>query len=173
MTTTFLLFFTILILLLPGCRTTQSIGDGYNGLSAVEKSSFLEVYADSQYQAGSVLEARETFLYAAMLRQPGDPDRSRLVRRAASLSDERSPACARLLLEAPDSLAGFTALRLGGADVAPALIPGMAMDDHPLPGYLALAAAESLLAGDEPAMALGFLQHVPVDLPNVRPVIGQ
>ncbi len=166
MTKTFPLFFTILILLLPGCRTTQNIDDDYDGLSAIEKSRLLEVHADSMLEAGAVREARETLLYAALLRQPGDPDRCRLVRTAADISNERSPACAKLLLENPDSLAGFTALHLGGVDVTTDLIPGLARGDHPLPGYLALAAAETLLVHDEPEMALEFLRHVPDNLPG-------
>jgi tetratricopeptide (TPR) repeat protein len=166
LTKNYLPLLAALVLSLSGCRTTQSIDDGYDGLSAVEKSVFLEASADSQYLAGSVTEARETLVYAALLRQPGDPERDRLVLRAAYLTDERSPVCARLLLQSPDSLSGFRALMLGGADVVPDLVPGMFSGDHPLPEYLALAAADSLLADGEPGMALELLRHVPEGLPG-------
>jgi tetratricopeptide (TPR) repeat protein len=161
-----ILLLTILLLTASGCRTTQSVEEDFDGLTDAEKCRLLELQADSIIDAGDALEARDVLLQAALLLQPGDPDRIRLARRASEVSAAPSLTTARLLLEAPDSLTAFTAIRLGGAQVAPDLVPGLARGDFPLPEYVSLAMAESLLASGDASGALDFLRYVPDSLPG-------
>jgi len=166
LTRAFLLLSTALLAVLIGCRPASDLENEYDGLSGREKSLLIEAEADSLLTAGFTDDAHLSYVYAALIRTPYDHDRHRLALAAASASGMHSPVCAKLLLEDPDSLSAFMALDIGGSDVVVDLIYGLARCDYPLPEYVALATAETLLAHTNPALALEVLRYVPDNLPK-------
>ena len=154
-------FVLALGLLTLACSTAT---DGPEPLSNLERSVFEAGVADSLFLAGEMDAAALMYSSAAHLRQPG-PGRAELAEKAAESSVSLSPAIARLLLETPTGTTPFRALRIGGAPIAPDIMSGLSEGRYLLPDYVALMAAESLLATD-PSFAMEFLQTIHSDLPG-------
>lgn len=122
--------------------------------------------ADSLAAEGKYEEAAETYLTAALLLRPGSPERTALAVRAGEVTPGRNLAVARLLLENPDSLTAFQALRLGGADAARDMRTLILGGEVPYPRYAALAAAECLVEEGRHEEAVHFLEFAGEDLPG-------
>ena len=152
----------VLTLCLAGCRTVQPEDE----TSCVERSFQAEALGDSLLSGGMGEGAREAYLRAALLRDRGDPSRSRLAWKAAGASDIPSLLTAQLLLENSDSLTPYRALTLGGAEVAPALLSHIERNGCAMPEYLYLVLADTLIESGDAAGALDALSMVPRDLPD-------
>jgi tetratricopeptide (TPR) repeat protein len=149
------------MLLALGCKAP----DVAPPVSGAERSAMLCLSADSAVQSGNPSLASETYLHAALLLEPGSARRIQLAELAASFSLRNMPAAGRIMLEGTSPLAPFNALRAGGAAVANDLIPGLEAGLYHLPDYIALMAAESLLATD-PQLAVFFLGTITGELPG-------
>lgn len=129
-------------------------------------SARLALTADSLLAAGRPEDAAHAYVAAALLLSPEDPQRSRLAWDAARASTGLNPEAAELLLENPDSLAVFHALRLGGAGVATELAPLIMARGVPHWEYAALLAAEALVDAGLPGRALELLALAGDGLPG-------
>ncbi len=149
------------VLVILACTTAT---DGPEPMSNLERSVVEASVADSLFLAGEMDAAALMYSSAAHLLQPG-PGRAELAEKAAESSVSLSPVIARLLLETPTGTTPFRALRIGGTSIAPDIMSGLSEGRYLLPDYVALMAAESLLATD-PSFAMEFLQMIHSDLPG-------
>lgn len=147
---------SLLLILLAGCGTAPEVTPQ---LSSLERSALRAATADSLYQCGQESAASEYYLSAALLLQPGSPERLALAESAAETADGNFPAAAELILESDDSTAPFRAIRLGGPQVVQEVLDGIQAGKYEMPEYLMLMAAESLLATD-PGLADSLLQNI-------------
>ena len=134
--------------------------------SPEERSASLALTADSLALAGRFDEAADHYVEAALLLSASDPARSELAHRAASVAISSNPGAARLLLERPDPVAVFEAIRLGGADAAVELETLILSRGTPHSEYAALAAAQALVEAARFGEALVFLDHAGESLPG-------
>ncbi len=153
----------LLLTLLTGCgsvpvETPQE--------SPETRSLRLAGMADSLAAQGQYAEAVEAYVTSAMLLPPGDPRRAVLARKAAAASREPNLTVARLLIESPDSVTVFEALRLGGGDVAPELGPLVLSGEAPYGEYASLAVAECLVNAGRFVEAREFLTYSGDNLPG-------
>ncbi|MBD3369704.1 transglycosylase SLT domain-containing protein [Candidatus Fermentibacteria bacterium] len=153
-------------LLLSGCGSLSGKDREGSASTYPDLSRLSPRHADSVLEAGDTASTVSLLVRSALLRPPGDPDRAAMARRAARMARPPNPVLARLLLEEPDSLAPFQALRLGGTDVADLLTEGMEEGRFALPEYVALFAARTFLDVGRADLALRFARTVPVGLPR-------
>lgn len=129
-------------------------------------SARLALAADSLVAAGRQESAGRAYVSAALLLPPGSPLRAELAWKAAGASTGQNPEAAALLLENPDSLAVFHALRLGGPVTAMELKPLILSRGTPYWDYAALVAAEALVTAGKFNDALEFLTLAGEGLPG-------
>ncbi len=129
-------------------------------------SARLAARGDSLAALGLYRRAADSMACAASLLPIGSPERDALARRAALLAPGPCPAAARLLLENPDSIAVFHAIRLGGAEAAEELSVLILARATPHWDYASLAAGEALVEAGDPARAAIFLANCPDSLPG-------
>ncbi len=155
---------TALVCLFPGCGSVQL--DETPPESPDVRSARLAARGDSLASLGLYRRAADSMACAAMLLPRGSPERNVLARRAASLSPGPSQLAAMLLLENPDSLAVFQAIRLGGAGAVGELTTLILTRATPHWEYASLAAGEALVEAGDPAGAAVFLANCPDSLPG-------
>jgi soluble lytic murein transglycosylase len=156
----------VLAALCMGCSALQPPGNGSEALTAVQRSLASEAEGDSLLAVGMGDQAREAFERAALLREPGDPARHALAVSAAAASGLQSLTVAVLLMEQPDSLSPFLALRIGGFPAAPALLAHLTGQNPVMPEYLGLVLADTLLAHGDLVGTATALSLVPDGLPD-------
>lgn len=150
------------LILIAACT---KVADVTPELSCRDRSAARASTADSLLFLGERDAASDLYFAAALLLQPESHERLELAKKAAEAATFQSPPIARLLLENPEGLSPFLALRVGGSAVAHEIMSGLLTDTFKLPDYLALMAAESLLISN-PAFALEFLDLVHDGIPG-------
>ncbi len=111
-------------------------------------------------------EAGKEYVRAALLRPVGDSLRWELAWKSAFECNARSLVTAHLLLEKPDSLGPYVALRIGGAEVVPSILSYVSRYGCVMPEYLFLVIADTLVESGDYAGAVVALRRVPEDLPE-------
>ncbi len=122
--------------------------------------------ADSLCGLGLYGPATEAYVDAALALEPGNPQRMELAGVAAAVCPGPNHEVAALLLENPDSVMVFQALRLGGAFAALELQQRILSRSTPHSEYAALAAAEALVEAGMLHDAAAFLSHSGDNLPG-------
>jgi tetratricopeptide (TPR) repeat protein len=117
----------------------------------------MEAEAFALAAQGRTLEAGHLYAQAALARGSGDPRASQDALMAARLSCRSAAPCASLILDSPDSSAVFLAIMAGGSSICSDVLAGLSRGRFALPEYVALLAAESLLASGDGANALEAL----------------
>lgn len=142
--------------------------DGGSGqdLTPQQRSLLASSEGDSLLEEGLRGPAAERYVHAALLLEPGNPERVAFAALAASITDTLDVTCANILLESPEPLAPFTAVYVGGAEVCPAVLSYMARNEVVLPEYLRLLIADSLVSHGLGTEALQVLAEVPYGLPD-------
>jgi len=153
----------LLLCLLAGCGSVsvETVPESPDARCARLRSR-----ADSLCALGSFDAAAQAYVDAAMALEPGNPGRMELARSAASVCPGPNHDAALLLLENPDSVTVFQAIRLGGAFAALELRSLILSQGTPHSGYAALAAAEALVEAGLPDEAAAFLSHAGDSLPG-------
>lgn len=126
----------------------------------------LRASADSLCALGFYDLATDSYVQAALALESGNPERMELARTAAAVCPGANHDAAVLLLENPDSLMVFQAIRLGGAFAALALRETILSGSTPCSEYAALAAAEALVEAGMLPDAAAFLSHPGENLPG-------
>jgi soluble lytic murein transglycosylase len=152
-----------LLILVAGCG---SVSVETPPESPETRSARLRASADSLCELGFYDLAAEAYAGAALVLEPGSPARMELARTAAAVCPGPNREVAVLLLEKPDSLTVFHALRLGGAFAALELRETILSRSTPYSEYAALAAAEALVDAGMHHEAAAFLSHAGENLPG-------
>ncbi|MFO7949655.1 MAG: transglycosylase SLT domain-containing protein [Candidatus Fermentibacteraceae bacterium] len=153
------------LVVIAACRRVSE--DPPPELTDAQRCSLYSSEADAALAAGAPEAACSLLVEAALLADSGSRLRGGLVARADSLARPPAPMLAVLLLEGPpDSSTALRALFLGGAFVAGEVTAGLQRGRWPLPEYVALLAADSLVSAGRYAAALDLLRGVPDTLPK-------
>lgn len=153
----------LLLCLLAGCG---SVSVETEPESPEILSARLKAAADSLCAGGQYGPAAQAYIAAAQALAPGDPARMELALAAAGVCPGPNHDAAVLLLESPDSISVFRAIRLGGAFAAMELGEMILSGETPHSEYAALAAAEALVEEGMFHEAAGFLLHAGDNLPG-------
>lgn len=152
-----------LLCLLAGCG---SVSVETEPESPETRCARLRDSADSLCELGLYDLATEAYVSAALALEPGNPARMEMTRMAAAVCPGPNREVAALLLEFPDSVNVFQALRLGGAFAALELQERILSRSTPHSEYAALAAAEALVGDGSFQEAVVFLSHAGDNLPG-------
>lgn len=152
-----------LLILVAGCG---SVSVETPPESPETRSARLRASADSLCELGFFDLAAEAYAGAALVLEPGSPARMELALSAAAVCPGPNREVAALLLERPDSLTVFHALRLGGSFAALELRETILSGSTPHSEYAALAAAEALVGAGMLNDAAAFLSHAGENLPG-------
>ncbi len=159
------LFIAAMLAVLAACTALQPDGGSSDDLTREERSLLASAEGDSLLDEGLCRQAAERYVYAALLLEPGTPQRGVLALRAASVTDTLNVTCANVLLEYPEPLNPYKALYVGGYEACPAILSAMARQPIVMPEYLRLLIADTLLSHGSGGETLEVLASIPGGLP--------